>query len=321
MIAYILIGKKAMSIGNPVCKAEDLESLTKEYINFCNSKKWKPIFTSVSGDMSDILKKYNYSVLKYGEEAILKLSEYTLAGGSRATLRRNVNRVNKNGVILMEYNPKTERNYALEEEITELSQKWYDNKKYKMNYSIGNLDFDNPYDRRFFLTRDENGHLLTFLSFLPYDGGKKYCIDIMHRDINAMTGVMEHAIITVAMKMYSEGISEVSLGIAPLSGIDISNPNISRAEKLLNSIFHNMNSGYNFKNLYRFKKKFEPTVWKPRYLVYHNGISLVDLALSITNTKRGSIDIALYIKYKFFLIADTIGLHKNIAPKKREDKK
>ena len=128
--------------------------------------------------------------------------------------------------------------------------------------------------------------------------------------MNAMTGVMEHAIIATAMKLREEGINEVNLGIAPLAVIDVAKPDVSRAEKLLNSIFHNMDSGYNFKNLYRFKKKFDPSIWKPRYLVYHCGISLVDLALSITNTKRGSADLVIYAKYKFFLIAVTLGLYK-----------
>ncbi|MDR1576345.1 MAG: phosphatidylglycerol lysyltransferase domain-containing protein, partial [Treponema sp.] len=84
----------------------------------------------------------------------------------------------------------------------------------------------------------------------------------------------------------------------------------NKIEKLMNSIFHNGNFGYNFKNLYRFKKKFDPTVWEPRYLVYHSDIPLPSLAVSIVNTKRGSTDLVLYAKYKLFLIAVGLGLYK-----------
>lgn len=311
MIAYVLVGKKAMSIGDPVCKLEDMEQLTGEYLNFCEKMRWKPIFNSVSGYMADILRKLKFPVLKYGEEAILELSEHTLARSGRSTaLRRNVSKVEKSGVTVREYYPRNERDYALEKEIADLSEKWYADKKYKMNYSIGSLDFDKPYDRRFFVTINEKGELLTFLSFLPYDCGKSFCIDLMHRKTDAMTGVMEHAIIAAAIKLKDEGASKVSLGIAPLAGIDASKPNAGSAEKLMNAIFHYMSSGYSFKNLYRFKKKFDPTLWEPRYLVYQKGISLVDLAVSITNTKRGSTDLVLYARYKFFLIAVTLGVCK-----------
>lgn len=311
MIAYVLAGKKAMSIGDPVCKFEDIEHLTGEYINFCEKKGWKPIFNSVSSYMAEILRNLNFSVLKYGEEAILDLSCHTLAGSGRSTaLRRNVSKVEKSGVTLHEYCPQKKRDYALEKEIADLSEKWYADKKYEMNYSIGGLDFDKPYDRRFFVTIDTDGSLLTFISFLPYEGGKNFCIDLMHRKIDTMTGVMEHAIISAAIKMKDDGVSKVSLGIAPLAGIDGSKSNANRAEKLMSAIFHGTDFGYNFKNLFRYKKKFDPTIWEPRYLVYHKKISLVDLAVSITNTKRGSTDLVLYAKCKLFLIAVTLGINK-----------
>lgn len=307
MISYELAGKKAMSLGDPICKLEDMEHLTVEYIHFCEKMGWKPIFNSVSTYMVEILKKQKFSVLKYGEEAILELSEYTLAGGTRASLRRNVSKVKKSGFTLREYHPQNDRDYTLEKEVIDLSEKWFADKKYQMNYSIGNLDFDEPYDRRFFVSIDPNGCLQTFLSFLPYEGGKSFCVDIMHRKMDAITGIMEHAIISAAMKLKEEGVSKVSLGVAPLAGLDVTK---CRAEKLMNAIFHNEKSGYNFKGLYRFKKKFDPTIWKPRYLVYNDDISIVNLAVSITNTKRGSADLILYAKYKFFLLAVTLGLYK-----------
>lgn len=306
MISYVLVGKKAMSLGDPVCKLEDMEQFTVEYIKFCREKGYKPIFNSVSSHMADILKKHEFSVIKYGEEAILELSEYSLAGNRRAALRRNVSKVDKSGITLQEYRPNNGRDYVLESKIADLSEKWFAEKKFKLNYTVGSLNFDEPYERRFFITLDANGDLMTILSFLPYEAGKGFCIDVMHRKLDAMTGVMEHAIIAAAMQLKEDGASRISLNIAPLAGIDVSKPGVSSAERLLNAIFNNMNSGYNFKNLYRFKKKFDPTRWEPRYLVYHNGISLVDLAVSISNTKRGFADLVLYAKYKFFFIAVTL---------------
>lgn len=310
-ISYTLAGKKVMSLGNPICKHEDMEQFTSEYINFCNKMGYKPIFNSVSSHMTEILKKYDYNVIKYGEEAILKLQDYSLAGKHRAALRRNVNKVSKSGVTLWEYQPKVKRDSILEDKIADLSEKWYAAKGFELGYTVGTLDFDKPYDRRYFITMDEKENLMTVLSFLPYEGGRGYCIDVMHRKLDAMTGIMDHAIFSAAMKLKEDGASKVSLGIAPLAGIDANDPDINRAEKLLNAIFANMSYGYNFKNLHRFKKKFHPTIWEPRYLVYHNKISLASLAVSITSTKQSSADFVLYARYKFFLIGYGLGLYRN----------
>jgi len=61
------------------------------------------------------------------------------------------------------------------------------------------------------------------------------------------------------------------------------------------AIYQNMDFGYDFKNLYRFKSKFGPTTWKMRYLVYDPKMPLLNLALSITNTK-GVRNIRFYLR-------------------------
>lgn len=307
VIAYQVVRKKAMSIGDPACRPENLEQFTLEYIHFCENLNYKPIFNSVSGAMTEILQKHNYVAVKYGEEAILELSDYTLAGGTRAALRRNVNKVGKSGVSLMEYRPSENRDYELENKISILTEKWFQSKGYQLRYSVGSLDFDRPFDRRYFITKDENGDLLTVISFLPYEGGKNYCIDVMYRKLDSMTGVMEHAIFSAAMKMKEDGVEKVSLGIAPLAGLDITSQDVSRAEKIMSAMYNSTDFDYNFKNLYRFKKKFAPQIWETRYLVYHKSTSLVSLALSITDTKRGPANIAKLEKCKFFFIKNLQG--------------
>jgi lysylphosphatidylglycerol synthetase-like protein (DUF2156 family) len=306
VISYTLTGKRPMTLGDPVCASCDSEHLLIEYMDFCGKRGYKPIFNSVSSGAADILKKHGCRVMKYGEEAVLKLDEYTLAGGQKAALRRNVNKADKSGVALTEYCPSRGRDFTLEKEIAGLAEQWFANKEYKLEFSVGDLHFDEPFDRRYFVTRDQSGDLLTALSFLPYNGGSGYCVDVMYRKIGALTGVMDHALICAAMKLKTGGASEVSLGLAPLAGIDTTAPDVSRAEKLMNAIFRNANFYYDFKNLYRFKNKYDPTLWKPRYLAYHRGISLVYAAIAITTTKRSAGGIGLYVRYKLFIIGFTL---------------
>ncbi|MCD8019508.1 MAG: phosphatidylglycerol lysyltransferase domain-containing protein [Clostridiales bacterium] len=302
VIPYTLVGKRAMSQGDPACSPKDRQQLIDEYILFCNKKGYKAVFNSVSSDVANMVPTQNYCVLKYGEEAILDLEKYTLAGGKKGSLRRNVAKLDRVGIISEEYHPAVKRDFILENEISELEEQWFSNKKLKLTYSVGDLQFDHPYGRRYFLTREAEGNILTVLSFLPYKKDKGYCVDVMYRKLDGPTGAMEHAIISAAMKMKDEGVEEVSLNIAPLAGIDITKPDTEKAEILMYEIFENMDFGYDFKNLYRFKSKFDPSTWKPRYLVYDRRIPLVRLATSITDTK-GATDMGLYMRYKRFFIS------------------
>ncbi|MCD8078351.1 MAG: DUF2156 domain-containing protein [Lachnospiraceae bacterium] len=299
---YMLTGKRIMSQGDPACEPDKMERLIDEYLDFCRDRGYRPIFNSVSCDTADLLRTKGFRVLRYGEEAILDLAEYSLAGGKKGALRRNVAKLNRAGVVLLEYCPETARDPSLEKEISELEKQWFADKKLNLTYSVGGLQFDKPYGRRYFITRDTEGTLLTVLSFLPYRQKKGYCVDVMYRRLDGPTGAMEHAIISAAMKLKEGGVEEVSLNIAPLAGIDITRPDTVKAEKLMYEIFDKMDFGYDFKNLYRFKSKFSPTTWKPRYLVYDRRISLARLATAITDAK-GAADPALYMQYKKFFLS------------------
>ncbi|MCD7863799.1 MAG: DUF2156 domain-containing protein [Lachnospiraceae bacterium] len=317
VLPYTLVGKHAMSQGDPACEPGDRERLIEEYLAFCKKQGYRPIFNSVSDEMADVLKSRGFRVLRYGEEAVLTLKSYSLAGGKKGALRRNVAKLNRAGIVSIEYCPQTFRDMALEKEISALEEQWFADKQLKLTYSVGDLQFDRPYGRRYFITRDARGELLTVLSFLPYRRKKGYCVDVMYRKLDGPTGAMEHAIISAAVKMKEEGVEEVSLNIAPLAGIDVTKPDTVRVEKLMYEIFTNMDFGYDFKNLYRFKSKFDPSVWKPRYLVYDRRIPLVRLATSITNAK-GAADPALYRKYKKFFISLLLSPERYREPEKEE---
>ncbi|MCD8118401.1 MAG: DUF2156 domain-containing protein [Lachnospiraceae bacterium] len=305
VIPYCLEGRRAMSQGDPACPPEDLEAVLREYLDFCKSRGYRPVFNSVSGKVGDLLNSRDFCILKYGEEAILKLPDYTLAGGKRGALRRNVAKLDRAGVVLEEYCPQKARNSLLEKEISDLEEQWFAGKKLQLKYSIGGLEFEKPRGRRYFITRDAEGKLLTVLSFLPYCRKTAWCLDVMYRRMDGPTGEMEHAIISACRKMREDGAEEVSLNIAPLAGIDITKPDTKKAERMMYEIFNHMDFEYDFKNLYRFKSKFDPSVWRPRYLVYDRRITLVRLATTITNTK-GAADPVLYRKYKKFFITSAL---------------
>lgn len=72
----------------------------------------------------------------------------------------------------------------------------------------------------------------------------------MHRKMDAPTGSMEHAIISVARAVREEGIAEISLNFAPLAGIGTGETGMTIVERLLNAIFQKMDAGYHFKKLH-----------------------------------------------------------------------
>ncbi len=305
VILYSMEGKRALSLGDPVCRSENLKQLLSAYLDFCNRKEYRCIFNSVNGKIAAALRSEGLIVSKYGEEGILDLAEYSLSGGKKGAMRRNVAKLDKYGCTCMEYRPQEDPDPDLEDRIFKLRQAWLDDKKLSLSYSVGDLQFEHPCGRRYFYTEDAAGTLITVISFLPYRHEKGWCVDVMYRKLDGPTGAMEHAIISSTWKLKSDGAEEISLNIAPLAGIDPTAPDASREEKMMHALFDTMDYGYDFKGLYRFKEKFDPSVWKPRFLAYDHRISTVRLARSIADVK-GASDRELRKKYMGFLLSYTL---------------
>jgi phosphatidylglycerol lysyltransferase len=86
--------------------------------------------------------------------------------------------------------------------------------------------------------------------------------------VNLMDVVLTH----VMLWGRAEGYRWFNLGMAPLSGLEISAVS-PLWTKLGSFVYRHGTAFYNFEGLRQYKSKFDP-VWEPRYLAYPGGLSL-----------------------------------------------
>lgn len=285
-IAYVVIQNIAVCLGNPVCQSTNSVQVFNEFKEFCKEHRLQICFCSITENFAELLKKNGFYISKYGEEALLDLTTYTLSGGKTEKLRQKLRRAEKSGTRIEEYFPGIYRDHKLEEKIYGLTQGWLMNKKGQLTFTLGDLNFDNPLGRRFFVAFDMHEEVVSILMFSPFDGQNGYFLDVMRRKAASVPGVMEKAIVYASMKMKSEGTSWISLGLAPLAGIDLSNPETTSLEKLFSVLFQYGTSNYNFQSLYQYKKKFNPSCWKTRYVAHETGISTIKVAYAMAKARN-----------------------------------
>jgi len=271
-IAYVVVEKVAVCVGNSVCSKDNTTELLQEFQEYCKRRKYKICFCSITKEMAEVLRKRGFSISKYGEEALINLSVYELTGSRTSKLRQKLKRAEKSGINIVEYRPKEERDLKLEKKIHKVSEEWFAKKNGRLTFTLGELNLDNPLGRRYFVALDEAKEVQAILMFSPFCSGKGYFLDVMRRTQNSIPGVMEKAIIDAAMLFKSEGAEWVSLGLAPLSGIEIEKGKVTLLEKGMSFMYNNMNKHYGFKTLHEYKKKFAPTNWEPRYVAHEQNL-------------------------------------------------
>ena len=268
VIPYGVVGNVVTVCGDPICAPEDFVRLLAEFKAFCKECSFECIFL---GTTDVFLKEYEmlgYSHVKAGEEARFHLEEYQLAGGKMAKLRSLINHANKE-VTTHEYKPTETKNEEIEKGIAEVSEAWLEGKKSgQLGFSVGGVGLEDPMDRRYFYATNEEGKIVGFNVFLPYDNKKGYLADVTRRVPHAPGGVTEKLIFDGFMSLKEEGAEWGSMGMATLSNVHEEGVKDDITVKLLDFIYEKCNRFYGFKDLHKAKEKYSPTVWAPGYFVY-----------------------------------------------------
>lgn len=286
--SYVLVGKVAVCFGRPICKEEEVEKLTKEFLEFVKENKWKVCYSSITKEYGNLLETMGFVVASYGKEAVIDIDQYSLAGKKREKLRHKLKRAQKEGICVEEYRCNEKRNFILEHQIESVSNLWYEGKGPKLKFSFGDFSFENPNGKRYFVAFDKKREVQAIIMLSPYHQQKGYYLDIMQRNPNSLAGVMEKTICDAMEIINSEGEVSLSLGVAPLSGISEKEDHekMNSLEKLFHFVYLHGNFYYDFQSLYQFKSKFNPTRWVPRCVAYQNGMNFIFVAKTIAKSRN-----------------------------------
>jgi len=268
VVAYGVVGNVVTVCGDPICAPEDFVNLLAEFKAFCAECSYQCIFLGTTAEYLEQYTMLGYGHVKSGEEAKFKLSEYQLAGGKMAKLRALINHANKE-VKTLEYKPNDKKDLEIEKGIDAVSEAWLEGKKSsQLGFSVGGVGLEDPMDRRYFYAVDEEGKIVGFNVFLPFENSNGYMADVTRRVPHAPGGVTEKLIFDGFMAFNEEGIEWGSMGQAPLANVHEEGVKDNMTVKIIEFIYENCNKFYGFKDLHKAKEKYSPTVWAPGYFVF-----------------------------------------------------
>lgn len=286
-VAYVISSGVAVCSGDPICDEEDVIQLLSEFISYCKEKELRICFCQTSSKFMNEFSRLGFGFIKYGEEAMFDLETYTTRGKKAAKTRQAINNANRLGVEVFEYKPLRNKDISIEKEILEVSNEWLSFKKSgELSFMLGSISLDQPMDRKYFIAVDADKKILGFVVFVPFLDGRGYYADVTRRRKDAPIGVMEKIIINAFDKMKTEGVKWGSLGVAPLANVREDKQKIQITSFVLEFIYKNINNFYGFKSLHQYKKKYGPTTWESRFLVYYPKIFTPKIAYSIVKVKN-----------------------------------
>ncbi len=284
VISYVVKGRVALSLGDPIGPAENARAVISEFGKYCSASDWQPAFYQVLPDYLEIYRNAGFSCLCIGHEGIVDMASFTLAGGENKNIRTAVNRMTKLGYFAELAVPPHDP--GLLHEMHEISDEWltfmHGSEK---RFSLGWFDETYLNDCPVMLIRSSQGWIEAFANLLGEYQTSEVTVDMMRHRQSAEHGQMDFLFVSLFEWARKNGYQTFNLGLSALSGIGekAEDPVIERA---LHYIYEHVNQFYNFKGLHEFKDKYHPH-WLPRYLVYPGVVSLPAAVIAIIRADSG----------------------------------
>ena len=271
-LMYGVQGRTWVALGDPVGPRASAEPLVKRFLEHADDYQGIPVFYQATREWLHRYADFGLTFAKLGEEARVRLPDFTLDGGGTAkTLRMTLRRVLKDGgsFRILERESVTP---ALLAKLRGVSDEWLaDRAAGEKGFSLG--FFDEQYLARFPIALVErHGRVEAFANVWPDAAKRELSVDLMRYRTSAPPGIMDALFAALMQWGREQGYDWFNLGVAPLSGIEES-PVAPLWSKVGRFVYGHGETFYNFKGLRAYKEKFHPE-WDPRYLAYPGGLAL-----------------------------------------------
>ena len=285
LVAYTVVGRVAVALGDPIGPTDDLPATIAGFRNFCEENDWQPSFYHALPDLLDAYAQAELTPLCIGHEAVVELAEFSLAGGARKSLRNSVNRIERKG-----YHGEVmaaPHSVALLDELESVSDTWLETRGgAEKQFSLGWFNRAYLQEGPIALVRDPDGHVVAFANVISEYRRSESTIDLMRR-VESENGVMELLFVTLFTWAKAQGVATFNLGLAPLSGIGESSDDPA-LDQAIHFLYDHLNTFYGFQGLHAFKDKFVPR-WEPRYLVVPHLGMVPTAAIAIIRADNGKV--------------------------------
>lgn len=277
-LMYGVEGRTWVVMGDPVAaREEDRRELAWQFRELCERHDGWPVFYQVHPENLGLYVELGLTLLKFGEEARVRLAEFSLDGKTRKPMRNKVNRLERAGCHFEMVD--TAAVPELLPRLREISNAWLGGKRNReKRFSLGFFNEDYLRTGPVAIVRS-NSTVVAFAN-LWRGGREELSVDLMRYLPDSPNGLMDYLFIQIMLWGRDQGYEWFNLGMAPLAGLQNRSfaPLWNRFGAL---VFGGGEAFYNFRGLHRYKDKFDPR-WEARYLATPGGMTLPRVLTDLT---------------------------------------
>src|SRR6202044_1007363 len=267
-ISYRVVSGVMLASGDPIGDPEAWPGAIGPFLDEAARHAWAPAVMGCSElGAEGWCRGGDLTALELGDEAVVNVAEFSLAGRSMRNVRQMVNRVSKNG-----YTAEVRRISDIPpreiDAIVRAADSWRGSQT-ERGFSMALGRIGAPGDENCVLaTATEDGVVRAVLQLVPW-GADGLSLDLMRRDKSAQPGLNDFLITETIKAAPGLGVKRISLNFAVFRAA------LERGERIgagpvlraWRGFLLFLSRWFQIESLYKFNAKFSPE-WVPRFLVF-----------------------------------------------------
>jgi len=285
-IAYRVQNGVMLASGDPFGEFSLWPDAISDFLKIAQQHAWTPGVMGCSDRGGEVwVEKSGMIAIDIGDEAIIKVADFTLDGRPMANVRQMVNRIARKGYITTT-TQWSDLDSETKKKLRKLANEW--------RYGVAERGFSMSMDR-FGEEADSNtyitiafleGEIKGLLYFVPW-ATNSLSLDRMQRERGTDAGVNELMITDTVAWGRANGITHISLNFAAFRSL------FERADKIsagpitrgMRNLIRFLSGFFQVESLYRFNAKFQPE-WETRYVLYPRAADLPKVAWAALKAEK-----------------------------------
>ncbi|MFH9815369.1 phosphatidylglycerol lysyltransferase domain-containing protein [Streptomyces sp. NPDC017230] len=280
-VTYRVVSGVMLASGDPIGDVEAWPGAIERFMDEARAHSWTPAVMGCSETGGEVwTRETGLDALELGDEAVVDVADFSLAGRSMRNVRQMVKRIERAG-----YETRVRRVADLSgaelDRVRRAADAWRGTDT-ERGFSMALGRIGDPADGDCLIATahraderpGEYGDLKAILHFVPW-GTDGVSLDLMRRDRSADPGMNELLIVAALQAAPKLGIARVSLNFAMFRAA------LARGEKIgagpvlraWRGLLVFLSRWFQIESLYKFNAKFRPR-WEPRFVVYRASADL-----------------------------------------------
>ena len=279
VVAYQVWAGGAAAVGDPLTSERQRPEAIRAFLRLCSARGWAPCFYQTDVTLRHVYRDAQLRTLKFGEEAIIDVTQFRLDTPARSDVRHELARGRRAGLeaATLQRLGRSDPAWA---DLEGLSAQWLaGHGGREMGFSLGRFGEMVDLSTWYTVARDRDGRPHAFCSWVRL-GSDAIALDLIRRRPDAAPGAVDLCLTAAIDRARELGLGRVSLGLVPFRDSlgDAEDGRLARWVR--RRVYEHGVRGYSYRGLAHFKSKFA-THWETRDVVLPRGPALVLAAAAL----------------------------------------